>query len=126
MGGPLLAGRPTAWRWDRQPVDGIDADTRSLWLLTHFSSSSHTGPADTEGELQPAVGQVSQEGDKREPRRLPSAQPREGPLGHLRSGPSSATNSRATLVQALPSLSLIRSLSVVWRWLPLTNEGQSV
>lgn len=68
-GGPLLAGRPTAWRWDRQPVDGIDADTRSLWLLTHFSSSSHTGPADTEGELQPAVGQVSQEGDKREPRR---------------------------------------------------------
>lgn len=55
---------------DRQQVDDIGADTGSWLLLTHFSSSSLTGPVDTEGELQPAVGRVSQEGDKREPMRL--------------------------------------------------------
>lgn len=86
--GALLAGRPPAWGWwDGQPIGGTDADTRSLWLLTHFSSSPHTGPADTEGELQPAVGPVAQAGvggaQERTKEAFPSAQPREGSSGHL-------------------------------------------
>lgn len=60
-----LMGGPQAWGGlDRQQVGHTGPSTRGLWLLTHLSSSSLTGPVDI-GELQPAAGWVSQERDKR-------------------------------------------------------------
>lgn len=84
-GTQLAAGRAPAWGClHRQHIDHIGPDPRSLWLLMYFSPSLLTGPQES-GELQPAAGWGSREGDRREPRRSFQA--------GLGSGASSAAHS---------------------------------